>query len=188
MNEEMNKENKFIEDEDEDEDEEIDLDKGWIDEFEEIDKNYADFYLEDVSYIKAHFIYVNKERDVEKIKREKIILKEQNRLSREEILMLLKKNETEGDSKYFLSSILKYNITLESTEVRKFCTSNYNPEEYVTRITSIDEIPFKKTITMFQDLNHLFFIFIEKPHHTTNPKNKSKRSSKSNNHNKTHRK
>jgi hypothetical protein len=166
----------------------IELDQEWIDKFEDIDKNYTDFYLEDVVSIKAHFIYINKNRDVEKIKREKIILNHPNVLSRDELLLVLKENMSEKNSSYFLSVILKYNITLESNEIRKYCASKYSPEDYVSYINSIDAITFKKTITMFQDLNHLFFVFIEKDKESS--KNKTKRfvSIKTVNHNKTHRK
>jgi len=149
------------------------LDSQWIHHFEEIDKNYADFYLEDVSSIKVQFIYINEARDIQKVKREKIMLQSPNILSREELLSLLQKNMTNDNSSYFLSVILKYNITLESNEIRKYCTSNYSPTGYITRVNTVDTIPFQKTITMFQDLNHLFFLFIEKQ--KTNTKNKTKR-------------
>jgi len=172
-------------------DEELDLDQEWIDKFEEIDKNYSDFYIEDVVSIKVHFIYVNKERNIEKIKKEKLLLKTPNILSREELLSLLKQNMSENNSEYFLSSILKYNITLESNEIRKYCTSQYSPEDYMTSISAIDVIPFKKTITMFQDLNHLFFLLVEK-NNDSSAKNKTKRvflvKSSSGNHKKTIRK
>jgi hypothetical protein len=194
----MNEENEIIKENkeeieeesysDSDLDSEIDLDNNWIDDFEEIDKMYADFYLEDVSCIKAHFIYVNNDRSIEKVKKEKIFLQQPNLLSKEEILMLFKKNMIDKNSIYFLSAMLKYNITLDSSDVRKYCMSSYNPEEYVTRISTIDDITFKKTITMFQDLNHLFFIFIEKPKGVQTNKSKRANISKTNNYNKTHRK
>ena len=43
------------------------LNNDLINNFEEIDKNYSDFYLEDVYSLKIHFIYIDKEHNIEKI-------------------------------------------------------------------------------------------------------------------------
>ena len=69
-------------------------------------------------------------------------------------------------------SILKYNITLDANDIKNFLLtpdlSSYN-EMFLTINKHIDTIFFEKTITMFQDLNNIYFIFYEK---TTNNKNR----------------
>ena len=68
-------------------------------------------------------------------------------------------------------SILKYNITLEADDIKNFLLTpdlaSYN-ERFLTINKHIDTIFFEKTITMFQDLNNVYFIFYEK---TKNNKN-----------------
>ena len=122
------------------------LDENWINEFEEIDKNYSHFYLEDVYSLKIHYIYIDKNNNIEKIKHEKILIYKPNIVSKEEILYLLKQN---CPINYSLLSILKYNIDLEINR-------------FLTNIKYIDDIPFHQTISMLQDLNSLYFIFNEK--------------------------
>jgi len=65
-----------------------------------------------------------------------------------------------------LLSILKYNITLDADDIKNFLLtpdlSSYN-EKFLTVNKHIDSIFFEKTITMFQDLNNVYFIFYEKP-------------------------
>ena len=38
------------------------LDTGWIQEFERIDKQYDSFYLDEVSCIRLHCIYIDKNK------------------------------------------------------------------------------------------------------------------------------
>ena len=105
----------------------LELDSNWIDEFEKIDKNYEQFYMEDLNYINFHSIYVNKNSDIEKIKEEKIILKKPNYISKEEILEILKKNSI--NNKYTVLSIVKYNIDLEPADITHFMKKSKEKEK-----------------------------------------------------------
>ena len=40
-----------------------DIDFSWIDEFETMDKEYKDYYTEDLTVIKIHCIYTNKNNE-----------------------------------------------------------------------------------------------------------------------------
>ena len=136
------------------------LDDDWIKKFEEEDKKYEDFYKENNYYINVHFIYIDDENNIEKIKQEKFFMNIPNYITREEIIYLLKKNTNVNGIKYSILSLLKYNITLEPEEILNFSNSQ---EEYffLTPIKNIDAIFFEKTISTFQDLNDLFFILRE---------------------------
>jgi hypothetical protein len=139
------------------------LDEEWINEFEKTDKLYQDFYLDNIYYTNIHFIYINKNNDIEKIKEESFLMLTPNYISREEILGLLKRNDY--DRKYSILSILKCNITLHPEEIVGFLKSttisDYS-DKFMKPIKNIDAITFEKTINMFQDLNDLVFIFYEK--------------------------
>jgi hypothetical protein len=136
------------------------FDASWINEFEKVDKDYASFYLEDLNYIKATIIYVNNNNEVEKIKEEKIFIKNANHISRDEIIGILKRNNTKDDKIFTIMTMLKYNFDLEPTEVRNFLL---NKEDYsfLSIVKEVDEIAWNRTISMFHDLNDLFIIFYE---------------------------
>ena len=113
--------------------------------------------------MKIHYIYINKINDIEKIKEEVFYMSEPNYISREEIIGLLKRNSFDNKKRFYILSILKYNITLEAEEINLFLKNKYsnNSNTFLTSIKNIDAITFDKSIHMFQDLNDLFFIFHE---------------------------
>jgi hypothetical protein len=138
-----------------------DLDISWINEFEKVDKDYASFYLEDLNYIKVTILYINNSNEIEKIKEEKILIAKPNSISREEIIGILKRNNTKDDKTFTIMTMLKYNLDLEPTDVRNFLLNNANESEYLSVIKDVDEIYLNRTISMFQDLNNLIIIFYE---------------------------
>jgi len=145
------------------------LNDDWIREYETTEKMYHDFYKDNLYYIKIHYVYINKNSEIDKINNESFIMSQPNCITREEILGILKKNAMNniGTKQYSLLSILKYNIFLNEEEISSFlkCDSsyldNYN-EAFLTSIKNIDAIYFDKTIHMFHDLNDLFILFYEK--------------------------
>ena len=135
------------------------LDTDWITKFENIDKSYNIFYLDDVHSIKVKCVYINKENEIEKIKQENRVLVKPNYLSREEVMGIIKHNI---HGRYGLLSILKYNINLDPTNVKSFVTTKNYEETFLTPIKNIDAITWDMTISMFQDLNEVIFFFYEK--------------------------
>jgi len=137
------------------------LDDEWINDFERTDKLYEDFYKDDLYYINLRVIYVNRDNEIDKIKHESFLLTNKNNISREEILGILKKNSIDNERIYTLLSILRYNIILEPDDVKNYLLNKEN-NDYLSVIKNIDAINFKKSITMFHDLNDLILIFYEK--------------------------
>jgi len=140
------------------------LNDEWINNFEKTDKLYEEFYKDNIYYINLKFIYVNRKNEIEKINKESFLMSKPNYISREEIIQILRMSSINNYKRYSLLSILKYNITLDADEVKKFLMffneeRNYN---YLNIVKNIDTIPFDKTINMFQDLNDLILIFYEK--------------------------
>lgn len=142
------------------------LDENWIRDFEENDKNYEIFYSDDIYYVKMHCIYIDKLSNISNIKEEKFFFSNPNNISREEILGILKKHSFQNETKYSVMSILRYNIDIDPLDIKNFLNTEENSSSenysFLTPIKNIDSITFKKTISMFHDLNNLFIIFYEK--------------------------
>lgn len=137
------------------------FDTNWIEEFEKIDNQYEIFYNEDVTFVQLRYIYIDRLNTIQTIKEEKIIIKKQNILSREELIGILKKNCFHNNTRYTVLSILKYNLELNPIDIKHFLTSDECPN-YLSIVKHIDDITLKKTITMFQDLNDIIILFYEK--------------------------
>jgi hypothetical protein len=144
------------------------LDNTWIKEFENTDKLYQDFYVDDIYYINVHFVYINKKMEIEKRKEEIFFMKTPNVVSREEMLGLLKRNILNEKRSYRMLSLLKFNLSLEPEDISSFVKIEHDIMEhndFLLPIHNIDTITFQKTISMFQDLNSLYFLFIENSNH-----------------------
>ena len=142
------------------------IDSSWIEEFENLDKEYKDYYTEDITVIKIHYVYVNKHDEIERILENNLILKNPGIISKEEILGLIKHNMICNEVKYSLLYILKFNINLEPIYLKTF-TRSKEPlanigNQFIQSIKNIDEIKLDKSISMFHDLNDLLIIFNDK--------------------------
>jgi len=135
-------------------DENDEIDTEWIREFEKIDNNYKDLYLEDLSFIVLICIYINNENEIIKIKKEKIMMSEKI-IRKEYLSQLLKKY----GKTYNISSILKYNINLQPENIKYYISSK--EDDFIEIIKNIDDIYWNKSIKMFEDLNNLIMIFYE---------------------------
>ena len=149
-------------------DEPNELDTNWIHEYEQTEKPYNRFYLEDITQIKIMTIYVDNNNEIENIKEEELPLREPNKISREEIIQILKRNCIKSDKKYNIMTLLKYNIELEPVEVRSYILNRenskykeYDEDPYLYVIKDVDEIHLNRSISMFQDLNTIIIIFYE---------------------------
>ena len=145
------------------------LNDEWIKQFEDADRLYRDFYKEDLYYTNINYIYINKNNEIDKIKSENFLMSTPNCITHDEVLGILKRNSIDSicNKRYMLSSILKYNISLEPDEITNLLHSNSNQmndynKHFLNPIKNVDTIHFDKTIQMFHDLNDLFIIFYEK--------------------------
>lgn len=148
----------------EDTNEITDLDESWISEFETSDNEYKFFYKENVHCITVRSIFIDKQLTIQRIKKEQIVLKSPNQVSREEVGSIIKRTTQDtAPIKYSLLSILKYNIDLEPVNLNTFLKSTHktNPT-FLHTVINIDNIGFSPSIYLFQDLNELVFLFYEK--------------------------
>jgi hypothetical protein len=157
------------------------LDNKWLIDFVNTDKLYQDYYKDDNYYSNIHFIYINKNNEIEKIKQDFFYMSKPNYILRDEIIGILKKNSIDNKVRYTLLSILKFNITIDPTDIKHFLIKKdigYYNNKFFTLIKNIDTIVFEKTINMFQDLNDIIIIFYEKnvnESDSSKPKNITKR-------------
>ena len=101
----------------------VELNDDWIKKFEQIDNLYEDFYKDNLWYTNLKIIYVNRDNEIELIKTDTFLMSSPNYISREEVLQILKRGSVVNDRGYSLLSIIKYNITLETDDVKKFLCS-----------------------------------------------------------------
>lgn len=137
-----------------------DEDDDWLEKIKEKDESYKDFYNEKITNIELNYIYINRRNDIEYIKKNKCIINE-NKLSKERLLYLLKTNIRRENKKYGLLSILQYNINLKPEEITNYIedSSNYN---FLNTKREINDILWEDTINIFQDINKLYIVFYEK--------------------------
>ncbi len=166
-----------------------DIDSSWLEEFDNLDKEYKDFYTEDLSFIKLHCVYINKNNEIEKISEEKILLKNPGFLSKEEMIGIIKHNVYCNNIKYSLLSLLKFNINIDPIYLKTFLKNKGKDKKdnmellgknFLQSVKNIDTIKFDKSISMFHDLNDLLILFYDKSantsiHHTSKNGNHTKK-------------
>jgi hypothetical protein len=139
------------------------LDISWLNDFENTDNLYKDYYTDDLYYVNVNFIYINNENAIEKTKSGIFYMKTPNYIHREEIIGIIKKNSIDNNKKYSVLAMLKYNFTVEPNDIPFFLKNeSSNKEDFLSSVTNFDAISFKKTIHMFHDLNELIILFYDK--------------------------
>ena len=140
----------------------MELDNKWIENYETQELDYNDFYKDDVKYIKTYSLYINKSLILENINEENFILENNNVLKKHELISIINKYKNDKkENKIKLLSILKYNINLDSDNVFEYLKQETENNLFLESVKSIDNINFDPSISMFEDLNSLFFIFVE---------------------------
>ena len=101
------------------------LDDYWLEEIEKEEEEYDVFYKDITDIIRVTYIYINETKNIYHIKKEKIDLND-NKLNKENLIFLLKKNKNHNNSMHKIISILQYNIDLRADEVNLFLKNPNN--------------------------------------------------------------
>lgn len=139
------------------------IDFSWIDQFEV----YKHYYLEDIETLHVHYAYLNEKQEIVKMNQEQILLQTPNLFSKEELINLATRNTILDNKKYKLFSILQFNIDVEPKDLHSFLEekeekdSSKKPHDFLHMFENPQDIPFKKSIGMFHDLNELILFFEE---------------------------
>lgn len=139
----------------------IDIDIDWIEKFEKEDIEYSCFYKEPLETISINFIYINKNREIEKIDRDTIYLNH-GLLDKFFLNDIINKNKIKNKIEYKPINILKYSIDLEPDNIKDYLLSENNNISELEIINKITNIQFNDSISILQDLNCLYILFLEK--------------------------
>jgi hypothetical protein len=152
------------------------LDMSWIEESAIEDSKYTDFYEDDVTFVQLRILYINGANEICKIVTEKFHMLEPNKISKEELLQIIKERRTLANKHYNMVSVMKYNFDLSPHRIKPFIKMSptiigkEGGSPFLTSLNQIETVHFRRTITMFQDLNELFITYYDtKPESVTRP-------------------
>ena len=154
----------------------------WTDNIKTTLTNYKMFELKKNKRLKVLFAYVNKNEIVE-IKKEKIVLKNHNRVSKEELADLLINSKCNKNITYNSYRIMNFNLNLEPVELENFLErelwgedSNKSDDEqsddeqsddeqnkkeyesFTNMYSNLVDVNLNNSVNMFQNLNMLMII------------------------------
>ena len=133
------------------------LDTNWIKKYEEEEEKYEMFYEEPIKNITVFSTFINKNKEIEEIKKSTLYLNELNTIQKEDLLKI----NSERDKKYKLTNLFVYNMDLTTDNVKDFFfyTEKYN---FIKTYSTINEnIVLKPSIAFFHDINALYMCFSE---------------------------
>ena len=133
------------------------LNLEYLNEFDNLEKNYNKFYAKEVSTIKLFFIYINKNNEIYHVKSENETL-DNTYLTNERLLYLIKNNQYNLFKKHKLVSLLQFNIDLDHTDLKKFVLNEIQPN-YLKSLKIIDTLKFNNSIKFLEDINSMYFIY-----------------------------
>jgi hypothetical protein len=149
---EENKEQEEEEEEEEEYEDEKSINIDWLENYEVLEENKLN--KEKVKKIKCKYLYLNKDKEVEKIKTE--ILDIQNgMINKNELLKIIKQN---NDKYYSLFSMLLYNIDNDNINI----TNIFKENNFIKKINIYEDIKINDTINIFLHINEIFIFFIRK--------------------------
>ena len=152
-------------------DESSTIDTSWVHDFSRLQHIYNNQQRELMDTITASFIYINKNNYIDKIVSEIINLEIDpdtgfSFLSKENLLKIIQyKKILTQFSKYKLSDILSFVIDLEPEFIQDFFRDEYFFDEkaktFLKVLPIFNDVRIDKTIFIFRNVNHLYFIFNE---------------------------
>ena len=132
-----------------------------MDVLEKEEEDYKSFYKENIDIVKIFYTYVDSNNKIYYVKKDNLLI-ENNKINRDELIYILKKNKQNNKKNHKLISVLQYNIDLEPEEVLNYLKykENYN---FLTVLSKINDILWNDTISIFKNLNSLHVIYYEEP-------------------------
>ena len=141
-----------------------------IDELEDEVNKYQMFFYSQIEKINVYFIYINRLNEIHTFNKINYNL-ENNVLTKDELLFLIKRHSKFNNKKYRLWSLLSYQFDLENDEIQKYY-KNIENYQLLQLHTNLNPIVWNKSINFFKELNDLYFLFVERK---DEKKNKTRR-------------
>ena len=133
---------------------------NWIETFEEEEKYYTMFYPEKIKEIRVNILYINKNKELEKISEKILNLTNENIIKKEELIKLIKENEKIDKEKYKLINILVYNFDINNDELKNFLKKSNN-YDFIKSLKTLDDYEINSTINCLHKINNIYIILIE---------------------------
>jgi hypothetical protein len=146
----------------------------WIKKYKEENNKYKDFYKEKVVSVKLYFVYINSDKYIRKISNSLFYLENTGIINKDNIISLIKQKQIYNNKKYKLHFLYKFNIDIDTEEIEHFVKDSNSPNspnspnstnmysnKFFKLESYVNDIEFKDTINIFQDLNAMYFIFHE---------------------------
>jgi hypothetical protein len=138
---------------------EDELDISWILEQERLEKIDHNCWREPLLEIGITTIYINVNREIETIEREKIDVSGITILKKEKIIQMIQtKKKYTPTTKYILKETLWFHVDLEPENIQHF-SDKQNTFLHIYPI--LEDIILKPSIFIFHKLNTLYFFFYE---------------------------
>ena len=134
----------------------MDLDTSWIDEFNQEEKKYHEFYKQEINGVRIVLFFINENDELFSSKKYHVRL-ENNIITKNQILNILKNNITYNNDSYTPSFILKFNIDLDPEHIEDFI-KNPHLFNFLTIENYMTNIHWNKTIQNLQSLNTLYVL------------------------------
>ena len=141
-------------------DEELE-DSSWMEMLEKEEEDYKSFYKENFDILKIFYSYVDSNNNIYYVNKDNLFI-ENNKINRDELIYILKKNKLNNSKNHKLISVLQYNIDLEPEDVLNYLKfkEKYN---FLTIVSKINDILWNDTISIFKNLNSLHIVYYEEP-------------------------
>lgn len=138
---------------------EDELDISWILEQERLEKIDHNCWREPLIQINVATIYINVNKEIETIEREKVDVSGISILTKEKIIQMIQtKKKYTPTTKYILKETLWFHVDLEPENIQHF-SEKQNTFLHVYPI--LEDIILKPSIFIFHKLNTLYFLFYE---------------------------
>lgn len=138
----------------------IEIDTSWINNYEEKERKYEQFYKKPVEKITFFFCYISTTNEIYKIRKDTISLTN-SLITKEELIKIIKRNEIEDNIIYRFKRLIQYN---DKTEIEEIYNNKKANTEFIKILNcaTLDDMIFDKTIGLFENLNSLFFLYKER--------------------------
>jgi len=147
---------------------EVDNDCEWINTIKKDDKLYNDFYQVETKCIKVYCLYINENKELVHVNKDNMDLNDKI-LIKSRLISLLKSNSSYNERKYKIMSVLKYNIDIFPEDIPYFI-KNPNEYDFLQSNKKLNDIKWRDSIDLFQDMNSLYIIYSEKTKNKLNRK------------------
>jgi len=149
----------------EDSDDDLDQDFSWVLEQDRLHNPQNNFSREPIGRIQVKYIFINKNKYIDKVLCETAELSLGNVISNEQLIRMAesKKYKT-PTSRYKLKDLLLFNVDLEPEHIQAYAKNDdfiAFSKPFMKVLSVVDKIIIPDSVFIFHDINSLYFIFEE---------------------------